>query len=229
MRPAGHLGRGRTAVPHRAALRRDLDSVLLVKHGRGSPVERVKITVACDVTNPLFGPAGAAFVYGPQKGATPGQVLQLDHSLQRLAERLGKLTQAATPGAGAAGGLGFGMLAFFNATLRSGVEIVLEAVNLRGRLAGADLCITGEGRLDASSLHGKAPLGVARLCRSMNVPCIALAGSVADGAEKLLSEGLTTFFPLHDGSVPHEQSMREAPALLKKAAGEAVRRTMPGG
>jgi len=205
---------------------RDLDSVVLVKHGRGSPVERVNITVACDVTNPLFGPAGAAFVYGPQKGATPGQVVQLDHSLQRLAERLGKLPQASTPGAGAAGGLGFGMLAFFGATLRSGVDIVLDAVNLRDRLAGADLCITGEGRLDASSLHGKAPLGVARLARSMNIPCIALAGSVGDGADELRNEGITACFPIHDGSVPLEQSMREAAALLTKAAAEAVRRIM---
>ena len=205
---------------------RDLDSVVLVKHGRGSPVERVRITVACDVTNPLFGPAGASFVYGPQKGATPGQVLQLDHSLQRLAERLGKLQQAATPGAGAAGGLGFGMLAFFGATLRSGVDIVLEAVKLRDRLLGADLCITGEGRLDASSLHGKAPLGVARLARSMNIPCIALAGSIGEGADKLMIEGITACFPIHDGSIALEQSIREAASLLTKAAAEAVRRTM---
>ena len=205
---------------------RDLDSVVLVKHGRGSPVERVKITVACDVTNPLFGPLGASFVYGPQKGATPQQVLQLDASLQHLAERLDKLEQAATPGAGAAGGLGFGMLAFFGATLRSGVDIVLEAVKLRERLAGADLCITGEGRLDASSLHGKAPIGVARLCKSMNIPCIALAGSVGDGSDELLGEGLTAIFPIHDGSIPLEKSMAQAPDLLAKAAAEAVRKTM---
>jgi len=162
---------------------RDLDGIVLIKHGRGSAVERVKITVACDVTNPLYGPSGAAPVFGPQKGATPAQIRQLDDSLRRLAERLGKTREANTPGAGAAGGLGFGMLAFFNATLRSGVDIVLEAVKLRDRLAGADLCITGEGRLDAQSLHGKAPVGVARMCRELGVPCVAIAGSVGDGAE----------------------------------------------
>jgi glycerate kinase len=206
---------------------RDLDSVVLIKHGRGSPVERVQITVACDVTNPLFGPIGASFVYGPQKGATASQVIQLDQSLQRLAQRLGKLQEAAIPGAGAAGGLGFGMLAFFGATLKSGVEIVLEAVKLADRLAGADLCITGEGRLDPSSLHGKAPLGVARLCQSMNIPCIAFAGSIGDGADKMLSHGLTAVYPLHDGSIPLDQSMREASNLLTRAAADAIRRTVP--
>ena len=132
---------------------RDLASVVLVKHGRGSPVERVKITVACDVTNPLYGPNGAAPVFGPQKGATPDVVRELDDALRHLAARLGKQAEANTPGAGAAGGLGFGMLAFFGATLRSGFDIVSDATRLRERLAGADLCITGEGRLDASSLR----------------------------------------------------------------------------
>src|SRR4051812_4208864 len=107
---------------------RDLPSVVLVKHGRGSPVERVRITVACDVINPLFGPNGAAPVFGPQKGATPDIVRELDDALRALAHRLGKLVEANTPGAGAAGGLGFGMLAFFpNATLQRGFEIVTEA------------------------------------------------------------------------------------------------------
>src|SRR3712207_1494345 len=126
---------------------RDLPSVVLVKHGRGSPVERVKVTVACDVTNPLYGPDGAAPVFGPQKGATPAAVRELDEALRGLAGRLGKVAEAQTPGAGAAGGLGFGMLAFFSATLRPGFGIVADATRLRERLRGADLCITGEGRL----------------------------------------------------------------------------------
>lgn len=165
---------------------RDMDGVVLVKHGRGGIVERIPITVACDVTNPLFGPEGAAVVFGPQKGATPADVAQLDESLRALANRLGKLEQANAPGAGAAGGLGFGMLAFFGARLRSGVQIVLEAVRLRERLAGADLCITGEGRLDAGSIGGKAPIGVARLCRERKVPCAALVGAIGDGTDEAL-------------------------------------------
>lgn len=158
---------------------RDLERVVLVKHGRGALVERTRIVVACDVSNPLFGPTGAAAVYGPQKGATPAQVAWFDRQLQALAERTGKLAEAAMPGSGAAGGLGFALRAYFpNAELRPGVEIVFDALDLRRRLASADLCITGEGRLDASSLHGKAPVAVAELCRELGVPCVAIAGDV---------------------------------------------------
>lgn len=197
---------------------RDIADVARVKHGRGSPIERVKITVACDVTNPLFGPDGAAPVFGQQKGATPQQVSEIDADLKSLAQRLGKLSEATTPGAGAAGGLGFGMLAFFGATLRPGVDIVIDAVNLRERLRNADLCITGEGRLDAQSLAGKAPIGVARLCKQLGVPCVAIVGSAGDGADAALAEGLSEVHPIHDGSVPLDQSIRDAEPLIARAA-----------
>src|SRR4051794_7463737 len=114
---------GEPVAPTEPLCGRDLDRVVLVKHGRGSPVERVLLTVACDVTNPLYGPNGAAAVFGPQKGATPEVVRWLDDELRALANRLGKTTEANTPGAGAAGGLGFALLAWFGAELRSGVEI----------------------------------------------------------------------------------------------------------
>lgn len=201
----------------------DLPRVVLIKHGRGSRIERVAITVACDVSNPLFGPDGAARVYGPQKGATAAQVEQLDADLRGLAERTGKLAEAKTPGAGAAGGLGFAMLAFFGATLHPGADLVIEAAGLRSRLIGADLCITGEGRLDASTLHGKAPITVARLCRDLGVKCIALVGSVGTGAEDALAEGLTVCVALQDGSMTIEDSMRDAATLLTKAAENAMR------
>jgi glycerate kinase len=201
---------------------RDLDDVALVKHGRGSPIERVKITVACDVANPLFGPDGAAPLVGPQKGATPEQVAEFDRRLRDLASRLGKLKEAQAPGAGAAGGLGFGMLAFFGATLRPGVAIVLDAVNLRQRLAGADLCITGEGRLDAQSLQGKAPLGVARLCKQLGVPCVALVGSKGEGAEAALDEGIRRIVPIAEGSMSPDESIHQAPRLLARAAAALV-------
>src|SRR5699024_8692571 len=111
------------------------------------------------------------------------------------------------------GGLGFGMLAFFNASLRPGVEIVMEAVGLRGRLAGADLCITGEGRLDAQSLAGKAPVGVARVCKEMGVPCLALVGSVGDGAEGALQQGVRSIHPIQLPGMALEEAMRDAGSL----------------
>ena len=126
------------------------------------------IEVACDVTNPLYGDDGAAAIYGPQKSATARQVRELDAALAQLARRTGKLEQANLPGAGAAGGLGFAMAAFFGAQLKPGVEMVMDAVGFRRRLAGADLCLTGEGRLDRSSLSGKVAAGVVRLPRCTN-------------------------------------------------------------
>ncbi len=200
----------------------DVSRVVLIKHGRGSPIERVTITVACDVANPLFGPQGAAAVYGPQKGATPAQVAELDAALEQLARRCGKIEAANTPGAGAAGGLGFALLAFFGATLRSGVEMVIDAVGLRGRLAGADLCITGEGSLDASSLHGKTPLGVARLCKSLGVPCIALAGRIGPGIEPARAQGLTAWRAIHEGQISVHESMGRAAELLASAAARMI-------
>jgi len=203
---------------------RDLESVMLIKHGRGSPIERVRITVACDVANPLYGPNGAAAVFGPQKGARPQQVRWLDSALRRLAERTGKMTEANTPGAGAAGGLGFGMLAFFGAALRPGAQIVIEATRLRQRLTGVDLCITGEGRLDAQSLHGKTPIAVSRLCKELGVPCVALVGSVGPGADPARAEGLRAWWPLTDGSLPPEECSRRASELLEDLAERLAKR-----
>lgn len=213
---------GEPVAPTEPLCGRDLPSVVLVKHGRGSPVERVRLVVACDVTNPLYGPNGAAPVYGPQKGATPEVVRWLDDELRALAERLGKTAEANTPGAGAAGGLGFALLAWFGATLRSGVEIVIEATGLEKRLAGVDLCITGEGRLDASSLHGKAPIGVARLCRRLSVRCGAVVGSVGDGAEAARAEGLSDYRAVQDGTIGLDESMRRAAELIERRTADLM-------
>ncbi|MDB5294962.1 MAG: garK, partial [Phycisphaerales bacterium] len=205
---------------------RDLERVVLVKHGRGSLVERCRVTVACDVTNPLCGPAGAAAVYGPQKGATPAQVAWFDRQLHGLAERTGKLAEAAAPGAGAAGGFGFGLLAYWpNATLRPGVDVVFDALHLRERLAGADLVVTGEGRLDASSLHGKAPVGVARLCRELGVPCVAVVGST-DSAIAGEAAGLfRQVFAVQTSGMTLEEAITRGPARLGEL-GEQLAWTM---
>ena len=139
------------------------------------PVNLPRIRVACDVTNPLFGPRGAARTYGPQKGATPRQVEQLDAALRHLASVCGDPEQR---GAGAAGGAGFGLAALCDATLEPGIELVLDVVEFRRRCRDADLVVTGEGRLDAQTLHGKACAGVAKAAAEFEVPTIAIAGQV---------------------------------------------------
>src|SRR5262245_19013546 len=171
----------------------------------------IEFTVACDVGNPLLGPEGAAAIFGPQKGATPEQVDQLEAGLSRLVEKTGRHDLADQPGAGAAGGLGFGMMAFFNATLRPGIQIMLDALKLRDRLKGADLCITGEGKLDAQSLAGKTSIGVAQLCKEMNIPCIALAGAVDRQIETMANQqGLTASFAIARGPASLEDSISSA-------------------
>ncbi|HEY7119325.1 MAG TPA: glycerate kinase [Tepidisphaeraceae bacterium] len=189
----------------------------------GRSLDGIEIVVASDVINPLFGPDGAARIFGPQKGATSEQVEALDRGLRDLAERQGALEVANRPGAGAAGGLGFGMMAYLGATLRPGFEIVADAVRLRERLAGADLVITGEGRLDESSLGGKTAIGVARLCRDLRLPCVALVGSVGEGAERTIAQGLTAYFSICDGPMTLEDAMRCAAMMLERTAAHVIR------
>jgi glycerate kinase len=197
---------------------RDLSRVVLIKRHRGEVIDRVSIEVACDVTNPLFGPNGAAPVFAPQKGATPAQVAELDHLLEQLATRTGHLQEASTPGAGAAGGLGFGLLAFAGAKLRPGVEIVIDAVGLADRLRDADLCFTGEGKFDASSLGGKAPIGVLRLCEELHVPCALIAGSIAHDDPRFVARA--SLVP----PATIEDAFARGPELLAMHAQEIVER-----
>jgi glycerate 2-kinase len=186
----------------------DLESVV------SPPEMNVKVIVACDVDNPLTGPNGAAAIFGPQKGATPEQVKLLDQALERLAEALEAQDAAKLPGAGAAGGLGFAMFAFFGAEVRPGIGLVMEATKLKERLARADLCITGEGRLDASSLSGKTPVGVAKLCKDVGIPCIAIAGAVDLAAREKLRGLFSACFSICNGPMDLDESMRRAAELL---------------
>jgi glycerate kinase len=157
----------------------------------------VDLEIACDVSNPLLGPTGAAATYGPQKGATPSQVQELDARLAGWADRLEAATGRAerlTPGSGAAGGTGFGLLAladrFRSVRLRPGVELVMEATHFADKLARADLIITGEGRVDAQTAFGKTALGVARRAAEGGVPCVvAGGGATADGIAALAELG----------------------------------------
>ena len=152
-----------------------------------------RFSVACDVSNPLTGPEGASAVYGPQKGATPSMVKQLDAALKnfaRVVERDIGISIDAVPGSGAAGGLGGGMMAFLGGSLWAGVDIVLDQVGLDGKLEGADLVITGEGRLDFQTVYNKVPVGVARRAKERDIPVIAISGSLGEGFEAVHSEGI---------------------------------------
>ena len=158
-----------------------------------------QIQVACDVDNPLCGVHGASAVFAPQKGATPQQVMQLDHALAHFAEvvrlQLG-LEIAAHAGAGAAGGMGAGLMLLPQVQMQSGVQIVAEAVRLAERMGDADLVITGEGCMDGQSVHGKTPIGVARVAKQFDKPVIALVGSLGEGYEAVYAQGIDAVFPI---------------------------------
>lgn len=191
----------------------------------------VKVTVASDVTNPLTGPQGAATVYGPQKGATPEQVAELDDGLSNLAEviraELGKDVDS-IPGAGAAGGLGAGLAAFLDAEILSGIEIVLDAVDIDRQLKGADVVFTGEGKVDGQSACGKTAAGLAAAAAVKGVPVVLLAGEVGDGAEELLEQGVTALFSIACGPTDEKTMMAEAAGLLERAAEASMRTFLAG-
>lgn len=179
---------------------------------------QVELLVAADVDNPLCGARGASHVFGPQKGAYPAQVEQLDEALAHYADvmmqALGRDVRE-VPGVGAAGGLGFALKAVFNATFRPGVQLVAELCGLATALVEADLVITGEGQLDAQTLHGKAPVGVARLASAAGVPVIALAGSLGEGYQQLYKVGIHAAFSLTPGPVSLAEAMTSAAAELQ--------------
>ncbi|QSB49220.1 glycerate kinase [Parageobacillus toebii] len=181
----------------------------------------VKIEVACDVDNPLTGPKGASAVFGPQKGATPEMVATLDNNLKHYAdviERvLGKQVKD-IPGAGAAGGLGAGLLAFLEAKLKRGVEIVLETVNFHERIQGASLVITGEGRIDRQTIFGKTPIGVAKAAKRYNIPVIAIAGSVSDDSDVVRSYGIDALYSIVPGIIPIEKALANARYYVTQTA-----------
>lgn len=186
----------------------------------------VEVEVAADVNNPLCGPRGASAVFGPQKGASPAQVQQLDAALKRFAEvaalALGQ-DHSLFPGVGAAGGLGFACRAFLKARFRPGIELIAELSELDAALAGASLVITGEGRLDGQSLHGKTPVGVAHVARRAGVPVIALAGSVGEGLAELREVGIEAAFSLTPGPITLADACARAAQELENRA-EALAR-----
>ncbi|BDX18272.1 MULTISPECIES: glycerate kinase [Halopseudomonas] len=194
--------------------------------GLDTRLAQVEVLVAADVDNPLCGPRGASAVFGPQKGATPAQVDQLDaalgHYADVMASTLGEDLRN-LPGVGAAGGLGFAARAVLKAGFRPGIELVAELAGLAEAVHGADLVITGEGRLDGQSLHGKTPVGVARIARAAGVPVIALAGSLGEGYQRLYAEGIGAAFSLAPGPLSLEQAMQQAADQLSARAADLAR------
>ena len=186
----------------------------------------VEILVACDVDNPLTGPRGASAIYGPQKGATPAMVAELDAALGRFAERATLSTGrdvATRPGAGAAGGLGAGLLFFTPARLVPGVDLVLDAAHFDERVRGADLVLTGEGRTDQQTAMGKAPVGVARRARAHGVPVRVVSGSLGPGAELLLQHGIASVDGVAPPGMAVEEAMRRAAELLQAGVERVLR------
>ena len=194
-------------------------------------LRETEVTAACDVTNPLCGPAGASQVYGPQKGADPALAQRLDAALARYGQVLEDTFGqdfAALPGAGAAGGLGAGLMAFCGARLRPGVDVIFDLLRLEDEIAVSDLIFTGEGRADATSASGKLLSGIGRLALRHRKPVIALAGSLGPGANALLAQGITAVRPSADGPRSLEDSLAQAPQLLAGAAARAARLLQAG-
>lgn len=196
---------------------------------RDPRLEEADVQVACDVDNPLLGANGAARVYAPQKGATPEMVAQLEKNLEHFADVIASqlgMDVRNVPGAGAAGGLGAGLLAFLNARLRPGVEMVLEAAELPKHLEGADLVITGEGKLDGQSAFGKAPVGVARLAKRAGVPVIAIVGALGEGCEKVLEAGIDAYYSVIPAPMTLEEAMADSRKLIRDCAYQVLRGLM---
>lgn len=170
--------------------------------GMNPLLKECHIQVACDVNNPLCGKNGSTYVYGPQKGVTEDMKKTLDEAMAHFARVTSETLEndyMNTPGAGAAGGLGFAFLAYTGAALTPGIELILDAVGLEEELSGADVVVTGEGRLDFQTAMGKAPVGVARLAKKYNAKVIAFAGSVTKEATACNKEGIDAFFPILRG------------------------------
>lgn len=215
--------RGEPVVHGGAGLRR-------IERIDGSAAQRMpEVEALCDVRHPLVGPEGAARVFGPQKGADPGMVERLEAGLERLASLIERdlgLRVRDLPGGGAAGGLGAAAVAFLGARLTPGVDAVLRATRLEDTLRGADWAITGEGRLDATSLRGKVVSGVARAASRAGAPVAVFAGSVALPPAEWRAGGIADAIPLTGNGVSIEEAVRDAAAHLRRAAESWARRSL---
>lgn len=191
-------------------------------------LQGVELTVMCDIDNPLFGKTGAAYVFAPQKGANDAMVERLDAGLRHLGQVVSQCLGedvSQLPGAGAAGGLGFGMAAFCGAKLKMGIDVVLDTVGFDELLQTADLVFTGEGKIDFQSIRGKVVSGVSGRCKKFQVPVIAVVGQIGPGFEPMYEEGLTAVFSINRAAEPFSESRYHAAENLSLAM-ENIARTL---
>lgn len=196
------------------------------RSGADARLAGVEVDIACDVDNPLFGPRGAACVYAPQKGATPEMVVALDAGLRRLADvvraDLG-VDVSGLQGGGAAGGLGAGLVAFLGGRLKPGADLVIGVCGVASRMAGCDLVITGEGRLDGQTAFGKAPAGVAKVAKSRGIPVIAICGCLGPDVEKVREVGIDAYFSALEEPVAEADLPARGPGMLERCAEQVGR------
>lgn len=194
-------------------------------------IRELQFIIASDVTNPFVGPQGASHVFGPQKGATPEMVEALDAALVNFADVMAAHTGVAVhhlPGAGAAGGLGGAFQAFFPASMKRGIDVVIEMTRLNAHLQDAHLVITGEGQTDAQTASGKAPMGIAQAASKLGVPVIVISGSVGQGIEKLYEYGMTSIHSIVNGPMTLQEAMNRTPELLAQRAEQVMRTFLAG-
>jgi len=189
-------------------------------------LKNTEILIASDVNNPLCGPNGASAIFGPQKGATPEMVQQLDHNLNHFAD----LVEASlgisiknVAGSGAAGGLGFGLMAFADAKLQSGVELIIEQSRLAEKIAQADYVLTGEGKIDSQTALGKTPFGVAQVAQQFNKPVLAFAGLVGEGIESLFDAGFSQIVGINPPDCSLEEALKNGEVNLEKAVSKTIK------
>ena len=194
-------------------------------------IRKTEFIVASDVTNPLCGPAGAAYVFGPQKGATPAMVKTLDANLKQFGNVIKnelKKDVRYMKGAGAAGGLGAGLVAFTRAKMKRGIDLVIEITGLEKYIRGADLVITGEGRVDFQTAFGKTPAGVAKAARKYKVPCVAIGGSLADDAHGVFAHGITGLESAAARDMDLAEAIENSRMHLENAAERVMRMLLIG-
>ncbi len=194
-------------------------------------LKNINIIVACDVDNPLCGRLGASYIFGPQKGATPAMVRLLDDNLKHLAKIIKQSLKkdiSKLKGAGAAGGLGAGLVAFAKAKMKSGVDIVIDATNLERHMKNTNLVITGEGRVDSQTAYGKTPSGVAKSARKHGIPTLVIGGGITDDAKDIFSHGIDALESACARDMSLEDAIKHSREHLANAAERAIRLVLVG-